>query len=134
MTMISRFADMTSSQFVCFVLFCLFVCFIYVALFLLSSLVAGISFMSISLMVLELWQFSFIKDWPEIQKSEIPPSEFCLISGDSSKFGIANLAPMILIKCYWMLQNDCFSVIKGKSTKGRVKISPIQIRVNHLCI
>ena len=40
-----------------------------VVLFLLSSL------------VLELWQFSFIRDWPEIWKSEIPPSEFCPISG-----------------------------------------------------
>ena len=45
-------------------------------LFLLSSLVTGRSFMSISSLVLELWQFSFIRDWPEIRKSEIPPSDF----------------------------------------------------------
>ena len=51
-----------------------------VVLFLLSSLVTG--FMSISSLVLELWQSSFIRDWPEIRKSEIPPCEFCPISGD----------------------------------------------------
>ena len=42
-------------------------------LFLLSSLVTGPSFMSMSSLVLEMWQFSFIRDWPEIQKLEIPP-------------------------------------------------------------
>ena len=36
-------------------------------LFLLSSLVTGPSFMSILSLVRELWQFSFIKDLPEIQ-------------------------------------------------------------------
>ena len=76
-----------------------------VVLFLLSSLVTGPSFMSISSLVLELWQFSFIRDWPEIRKSEIPPSEFCPISGDWGKLGIPNLARMSLIKYYWMLQN-----------------------------
>ena len=42
-------------------------------------------FMSISSLALELWRFPFIRDWPEIQKSEIPPSEFCQISGDWSE-------------------------------------------------
>ena len=73
--------------------------------FLLSSLVTDPSFMSISSLVLELWQFSFIRDWPEIRKSEIPPSEFCPISGDWGKLWIPNLARMSLIECYWMLQN-----------------------------
>ena len=94
MTMTSQFSDMTSTS-----------NFFDVVLFLLSSLVAGPSFMSISSLVLELWQFSFIRDWPEIQKSEIPPSEFCPISGDWGKLWIPNLARMSLIKCYWMLQN-----------------------------
>ena len=49
------------------------------------------------IVVLELWQISFIRDWPEIWKSEIPPSDFCLISGDWSKLGIPNLARMSLI-------------------------------------
>ena len=51
-------------------------------LFPLSSLVTGPSFMSASSQVLELWQFSFIRDWPEIRKSEILLSEFCPISRD----------------------------------------------------
>ena len=75
-----------------------------VVLFLLSSLVTGPSFMSISSLVLELWQFSFIRDWPEIRKSEILPSQFCPISGDWGKLWTPNLARMFLIKCYWMLQ------------------------------
>ena len=91
--MTSQFVDMTSSS-------------IYFdVLFLLSGLVTGPSFMSILSLVLELWQFSFIGDWPEIQKSEIPQSEFCPISGDWSELGIPNLARMSLLKCYWMLQN-----------------------------
>ena len=73
-------------------------------LFLLSNLVTGPSFMSVSSLVLELWQFSFIRDWPEIQESEIPLSEFCPISGDWGKLWIPNLAQMSLIECYWMLQ------------------------------
>ena len=47
-----------------------------VVLFLLSSLVNGLSFVSISSLVLELWLFSFIRDGPEIRKSETLPSEF----------------------------------------------------------
>ena len=70
-----------------------------VILFLLSSLVTGPRFMSISSLVLGLWQFSFIKDWPEIQKSEIPPFEFCPISGDWGKLWIPNLERMSLIEC-----------------------------------
>ena len=61
MTMTSQFADITSSS-----------NFFGINLFFLSSLVIGPSFMSISSLVLELWQFTFIKDWPETRKSEIP--------------------------------------------------------------
>ena len=53
-----------------------------------------------------IWQFSFIRDWPEIWKSEIPPSEFCPISGDWVELWIPDFARMSLIKCYWMLQNS----------------------------
>ena len=90
----SRFSDMTSSS-----------NFFDSVLFLLSSLVTGPGFMSNSWLVLELWQLSFIKDWPEIRKSEIPPSEFRPISRDWVKLVTPNLARMFLIKCYWMLQN-----------------------------
>ena len=92
--MTSQFFDMTSSP-----------NFFDVALFLLSHLVTGLSFMSISSLVLELWQFSFIRNWPEILKSKIPLPEFCPISGDWGKLRIPNLARVFLIKCYWMLQN-----------------------------
>ena len=60
MTILLQFADMTTSS-----------NFSDVAVFLLSSLVTGPSFMSILLLVLELWQCLFISDWPEIQESEI---------------------------------------------------------------
>ena len=89
-----QFCDMTSSSI-----------FFYVVLFLLSRLVAGSSFMSISSLVLKLWQFSFIKDWPEIRKSEIPQYEFCPISRDWDELEIPNFPRMFLRKCYWMLQN-----------------------------
>ena len=39
------------------------------------------SFMSISLLILVLWKFSFIKGWPEIRLSETPLSGFCSILG-----------------------------------------------------
>ena len=40
-----------------------------------------------------------------MQKSEIPPSEFCPISGDWDKLEISHLAQMSLMICYQMLQN-----------------------------
>ena len=63
-----------------------------------------------------------MKDWLEIWKSEIPPSESCSISEDWGELGISNLAWMS-----WMLLNAakcqgysfyCIWVIKvkGKST------------------
>ena len=70
-----------------------------VVLFLSLSLITGPCLMSISLLVLELWQFSFIRGWPEIWKLEIPPSEFCPISEDWSELGIPNLARMFLECC-----------------------------------
>ena len=77
-----------------------------VLLFLLVNLVTGPSFKSISSLPLELRQFSFMRDWPEIRKSKIPTSELCPISGDWGKLGIPNLARIALIKYYWMLQNN----------------------------
>ena len=53
----------------------------------------------------ELWQFTFIRDWPEIRKLEIPPFEFCPLSGDYGKLEILNLVQTPLIKSHWMLQN-----------------------------
>ena len=71
--------------------------FFSIVLFFLSSLVTGPSFMSIPSLVLELWQFLFPRDWAKTRKSEIPPSEFCPISGHwpSKEYQT----------CYWILQN-----------------------------
>ena len=41
-----------------------------------------VNIMWLMILVLQLWQFSFIRDWPEIRKFEMPPSEFCPIFGD----------------------------------------------------
>ena len=109
-TMTSQFSDMTSMS-----------NFFDVVLFLLSSLVTGPCFMLISSLVLELWQFSFIRDWPGIRTLETPPSAFCPISGDWGELWIPSLARMSLIKCYWRLENSSFYrfwVIKGKPTGG----------------
>ena len=64
-TMTSQFTDMTSSSGI-----------FDLAVFLLSGLVTGSILMLIYWLVLELWQFLSIKDWPEIWRSEITPSEF----------------------------------------------------------
>ena len=109
MTITSQFANMTSSSNV-----------FDVALFRLRSLATGPSFMTISLLVLELWQFCFIRDWPEIRKLETPQPELCPISGDCSKLEIPNFARKSLMKCYSMQKNAFyhFWVIKGKTTGG----------------
>ena len=97
---------------------------------------SGTNFMSILSLVLELWQFTVIRDWPEIQQSEIPPSEFCQISGDWGELWITNLALMSVIECYWMLQNSrvtAFTVFEllreNQLGRGGVKLPPTQIRV-----
>ena len=116
MTMTSQFADMTSSSI-----------FFDFVLFFLSSLVTGPNFMSISSLVLELWQFSFVRDWPEIRRLEIPPPEFFPISGDwggrrgvrDTKFGknVSNKMLLNVAKCqgYSFYR---FWVIKRKPTGG----------------
>ena len=125
--MTSQFSDMTSMSI-----------FFDIALLLLSILVTGPSFMSISSLVLELWQIFFIRDWPEIRESEIPPSEFCPISGDWDKLWIPNLARMSLIECYWMLQNSrvttftVFELLRENQVQGKITPSHLpapQIRV-----
>ena len=94
MAMTSQFSKMRSSSI-----------FFDVVLFLLSSLVTGQSFMSISSLFLGLWQSPFRRDWPEIQKSEIPSYDFCPISRDWGELGVPNLTQTSLIKCYWILQD-----------------------------
>ena len=113
-TMTSQFSNMTSTSNL-----------FDVVLFLLSSLVTGSSFMSISWLVLELWR----TDWPEIRKSEVPPSKFCPILEDGGKLWKPNLTRMFLIECYWMLQH--FSVtaltvfeLLSENQLGGVKLPP----------
>ena len=71
-----------------------------VLLILLSSVITGPSFMSILSMVLELWQFSFTRNWPETQK--IPP--VWVLLNIWVDLGIPTLAQMSLIKCQCLLQ------------------------------
>ena len=93
-----------------------------VVLFLFSSLVTGRSFMSVSSPVLEFRQFSFIRDWPEIWKSEIPPSQFFPISGDWGELWVPNLA-QCLIECYWMLQNSRVTAFTGLELLGENQLA-----------
>ena len=102
MTMKSQFVNIASSSI--FFFFFFFFCLFYVAVFSLANLVTDLSFISISLPILELWQFLLIKDWTEIRKLEIPLSEFYQISGGWQKSGIPNLVRLFLIKGYWMLR------------------------------
>ena len=106
-----------------------------VVLFLLSSLVTGPSFILISSLVLELWQLSFIRDWPKIRKSEKPPSEFCPISEDWGNLWIPNLARLSLTEYYWMLQNSrvtaftVFVLLRENQVRGvKLPPRPTQIR------
>ena len=100
-----------------------------ISIFHLPSLSVGPSFTSISWLLLELRQISFIKDWPEIVKLEIPPSNFCKISGEWRVLGIPNLAQMSLIKLVNIAKCQGYSfyrfwVIKGKPAVG-VKLFPL---------
>ena len=103
--------------------------------FLLSNLVTGPRFMSISW--LELRKFLLIKDWSEIWKSQIPQSEFCPVSRDWDKSEIPNLAQMSLIKYYWMLQNarvtafTVFELLRENQLGGGKITPPTQISVKY---
>ena len=95
--MASKFVDMKPSP-----------NFFEVVSFLLSGLVTGRGFMSISLLVLELRQFSFVRDWPEIPKLEILPPWFYPISGDWGKFHvniITGSGAMIIFLCNGLTRN-----------------------------
>ena len=112
MTMASTFTEMTPSPI-----------FFDVVLFLLLSLVAGPSFMSISLLLVELWQFSFIRDGPEIWNSEIHSSQICPISGDSGKWGIPYMPRMFLkniIQCYKIPAFAVCKLLREKPQGGRI--------------
>ena len=65
----------------------------------------------------------FIRDWPQVWKSEICLSKFCVISGGWSKLGIPNVAQMsneMLLNAAECQSYSlcCFWVVKGKPTGG----------------
>ena len=104
------------------------------ALYPLSNLVTGPCFLSISSLVLELWQFYFLRDWAEIRKSDTSPSEFCPISGGLNKLEIQNFARVFLIKCNKMVQNariTAFTVseLLSKNLQGFIMTPLTQIRI-----
>ena len=106
-------------------------------LFLFSSLVTSLRFIEISWLVLKLWQFSFIRDWPEIWKPKLPSSEFCPISEDWDKWGIQSVTRMFLIKCYWMMKHSkriAFNIFKllRKTNRSRHKITPSPLPTTHI--
>ena len=105
--MVWQFSDMTSLP-----------NFFDVVLFFLSRLVTCPSLVSMSSLVLKLWQFPFMQDWSEVWKSEIPLSEFFPISGDwgkTTKFG-TNVSNKMLLNAakYQGYSFYRFWVIKGK--------------------
>ena len=75
------------------------------AFLILSSRVTGPGFLSISLLIPQLWQLLLIKYWQEIQKTETNPSQICKIFRDLGELWIPNLAGLSLLQSYWMLKN-----------------------------
>ena len=94
MTLASLFVDTTSSSI-----------FFDVVLILLWSLVIDSNFMLVSLLVLELWQFSLIRDWLEIPEIANTPIWVLPNIEDWGELEIPNLVQMFLMECYWMLVN-----------------------------
>ena len=68
-----------------------------------------------------LMTFFFIRDWPEIWKSEIPSSEFSSILRGWVELEIPNLARISLMKSYWMLQKASISMMPGT---GKISQNP----------
>ena len=96
--MTSQLYEMNSSS-ICLTLFCFFVSlvnFSYWSKFHVN-IITGSGLVTI---------FFFIRDRLEMRKLEMPPSDFCPISGYRSKLGIPNLARMFFIKYYRMLRNS----------------------------
>ena len=110
MTMTPQFVDMTLSPI------------FDVIFFLLSSLVTGPSFMSISSLALELWQFSFVRDWPEIDQKL--PNIWRLWRVRDTKIDTNVSSKMLLnaAKCQGY-SIYCFWVITGKP-RLPLKITP----------
>ena len=126
MTMTSQFADMTSSS-----------NFFDVTLFLLSSLVTGPGFMSISSLVLELWQFTFTR---VDQKSGntlvwVLPNIWGLRRVRDTKFATDVPNKMLLnVATSQVYSFYPFWVSKGKPTGGEITLPlpPLRLGLNTL--
>ena len=117
MTMTSQFVDMTS-----------WLNFFDVVLFRLSNLVTGPSFMAISSLVLELWQF-FYKELtrnPEIRNTPVwrLPNIWVFRRVRDTKFGtnVSNKISRNAAKCQ---DYSFYRVIKGKLTRGGARITAL---------
>ena len=117
MTMTSQFVDMTS-----------WLNFFDVVLFRLSNLVTGPSFMAISSLVLELWQF-FYKELtrnPEIRNTAVwrLPNIWVFRRVKDTKFGtnVSNKISRNAAKCQ---DYSFYRVIKGKLTRGGARITAL---------
>ena len=88
-----------------------------------SSLVTDSSFLSVSILILELWQFSFIRDWPKSRKSE--PNFLRLRQLRDTKFDaiVSNEKLLNPPKCQ-VCRIYHFWVIKGKTRGEGVKSPP----------
>ena len=115
--MTSQFVDMTS-----------WLNFFDVVLFRLSNLVTGPSFMAISSLVLELWQF-FYKELtrnPEIRNTAVwrLPNIWVFRRVKDTKFGtnVSNKISRNAAKCQ---DYSFYRVIKGKLTRGGARITAL---------
>ena len=88
-----------------------------------SSLVTDSSFLSVSILILELWQFSFIRDWPKSRKSE--PNFLRLRQLRDTRFDaiVSNEKLLNAPKCQ-VCRIYHFWVIKGKTRGEGVKFPP----------
>ena len=101
------------------------VLFSYWSKFHVSCLVTGPSFMSISWLVLELWEFLFIQYWAEIWKWEILPSEipnlWILVKVRDTEFG-TNVSNKKLLNAGQDYRFYRIWVIRGKPKAKGLKL------------
>ena len=95
-----------------------------VIVFFLSSVFTGSSFLLISLLVLKIWRFLFIRDWPETRELEIAPSKFHRISEDWNNLGILNLIGMFAMESLQNIRFTAFTVSELLNWKPTDNLDP----------
>ena len=107
----------------------------FVAVIILSMLVTCPSFVSISSLVLELWQFSLVRDWPEIRNTPVwvLPNIWRLGWVRDTKFS-KDVSNKILLNAARFQGHSFyrFWVIKGKPIGGKIThpFSPLRLGLN----